>query len=217
MDNKNISAEISWVDRVFKRYKETGRLIPERQEKLYRAINKEFCGGKTILDMGCSLGVGSNILAYEARFVWGLDINEEAIDFAQKTFRRPNLDFEILDIENPPAKELAQFEIVVMSEILEHIELPEVALQNLKRFMVPSAISFITCPNEANEEVRINATKHGFHLSHWNAGQFYELLTKHFGSVVMFDVDKLDTWNQPETVDGNSTAYLIVAKCENPI
>lgn len=216
MSEKNVSAEVSWVDRVFKRYKETQRLIPERQEKLYRKIAMEFAGGKTILDVGCSLGVGSNILAYEARFVWGIDINKEAIDFAQKAFKRPNLDFEVIDIENPPTKELAQFEIVVMSEILEHVEQPEVALQNLKRFMQPSAMAFITCPNEANEEVRINAAKHGFHISHWNAGQFYELLTKHFNSVVMFSVDKLDVWDQPETVDGTSTDYLIVGKCEGP-
>lgn len=214
IEKKNVSASVSWVDRVMKRYKETGRFIPEKQEKLYRAVSLEFAGGKTILDVGSSLGIGSNILAHEARFVWGIDINAEAIDFATKLFKRPNLDFEVIDIENPPTRELAQFEIITMIEVLEHVEQPETALNNLKRFFAGGTIGFITCPNIANPEVVENEQKHNFHLSHLNAGQFYELMIKHFNAVTMYSVDKLSSWGQEETIDGASTDYLICAKVE---
>lgn len=215
MENKNISDTFDWVGRVFKRYQEVGRLIPERQEKLYKKIRDEFTGGRTVIDVGCSLGFGSNILSHEARFVWGVDINEKAIDFAKKTFKRPNLDFETLDIENPPTRELARFEIVTMIEILEHLENPQNALNNIKRFFSKDTIGFITFPNCANDEVKENEKKHGLHLSHWDAGQFYELMTNNFNSVVLYSVDKLDTWAMEETCDGASTDYLIVAKVEN--
>jgi 2-polyprenyl-3-methyl-5-hydroxy-6-metoxy-1,4-benzoquinol methylase len=211
---KNISADVSWLDRVIRRYHETGRLIPERQEKLYRSISLQFAGGHTVLDVGSSLGIGSNILAHEARFVWGVDINKEAIDFAVKMFKRPNLDFEVIDIENPPTRELATFEIVMASEILEHVEDQEKALVGIKRFFTPNTLGFITCPNVANPEVVENENKHQFHLHHNTAGQFYELMTKHFNSVVMYSVDKLETWDMAETVDGSSTDYLIVSKVE---
>lgn len=214
---KNVSAEVSWVDRVIKRFHEVGRLIPERQEKLYRAISKEFTAGKTCLDIGASLGVGSNILSYEARFVWGVDINEEAINFAKLAFKRPNLDFEVIDIENPPTRELAKFEIITMVEILEHLENPEQALQNIKRFFLPTTIGFITVPDHANPEVVENEKKHGFHLHQWDGGQFYALMTKHFQHVVMYSVDKLDSWAMEETVDGTTKDYLIVAKVEGLI
>jgi hypothetical protein len=75
-------------------------------------------------------------------------------------------------------------------------------------------IGFITCPNGNNQEVIENENKHGFHIQHWKAGEFYELMTKHFQSVTLYSVDKLDTWNQEETIDGNSTDYLILAKVE---
>lgn len=213
---KNLSSEISWLDRVIKRYKETGKLIPDRQDKLYRSLSLEFAPGMTVLDVGCSLGIGSNILAREARFVWGIDINKEAIDFATKMFKRPNLDFEVIDIENTPTRELAKFEIVTMIECLEHVENPDMALQNLKIFFTDKTVGFITCPNVANPEVVENENKHGYHLSHLNAGQFYELMTKHFNAVTLYSVDKLETWDISETVDGNSTDYLICAKVEIP-
>lgn len=212
----NISATFPWVDRVLTRYKEKGRFIPERQEKLYKAISREFCGGRTVIDVGASLGFGSNILSYEARFVWGVDINPDAINFAKQAFARPNLDFAVLDIENPPTRELAQFEVVTMIETLEHLEDADRGLNNLKRFFTRETLGFITCPNEANDEVRANEAKHGLHIQKVNAGQFYEQMTRHFEVVTLYSVDRLDGWGMEATVDGDSKDYLILAKVETP-
>lgn|SRR3990167_3868049 len=215
-EQKNISAEYDWLGRVFKRFMEVEKLIPERQEKLYRLVSSEFAGGRTIIDVGCGLGLGSNVLSHNARFVWGVDINPRNVDFAKRAFRRPNMDFEVIDIEMPPTRELAKFDLVVMIETLEHLENADNGLQNLKRFFGQGTIGFITVPNRANDEVIANEEKHGLHLQHFDAGEFYALMTKHFGSVVLYSVDKLEKWDQTETVDGTSTDYLIVAKVESP-
>lgn len=210
----NMSEQISWLDRVIKRFKEKGTLIPERQLKLYQKIRDEFVGGRTVIDIGCSTGVGSNILSHEARFTWGVDVNKEAIEFATLAFKRPNLDFAVFDIENPPTRPLSQFEIVVASEIMEHLADPERGIQTIKTMMGRGAVGFITCPNGNNPEVVENENKHGYHLQHWTAGQFYELMTKHFNAVTLYSVDKLDTWGQGDTIDGDATDYLICAKVE---
>lgn len=210
--SKNISAEVSWFDRVIKRFKEVGTLIPHRQEKLYTKIRDEYAMGNTIVDVGCSLGVGSNILSHYARHVWGLDINEEAIKFADLAFKRPNLEFQVMDIEQLPTKRLAQLDIITMIETIEHLENPQIALDNLKRFFHDKSVGFITAPNVANEEVKNNEEKHGLHLNHWTAGEFYKLMIDNFQSVVMYSVDKLDRWRHDETVDGDSEEYLIVCK-----
>ncbi len=213
-EQQNHSDSVSWVDRINKRYKETGRIIPIRQRKLYEKIRDEFGGGRTCLDIGSSCGVGSNVLSHTARFVWGVDVNPEAIDYAQKMFERPNLDFEVIDIEDPPTRELAKFELITMIEVLEHLKSPDQALQNIKKFFQEGAIGIITVPNQANEQVRENEKKHGFHLHKFDAGQFYELLTKHFNSVVLYSVDNLETWAMEETVSGDSKDYLIAGKVE---
>ena len=130
----NKSNDISWLDRVIKRYKDTGLVIPDPQRKLYEKIRDFWIGGRTVIDIGCSVGIGTNILSHTARAVWGIDMNLEAIDFASKVFRRPNLDFAILDIENPPTRELAKFEVVVMSEVIEHLSDVEAGIGTVKRF-----------------------------------------------------------------------------------
>lgn len=214
----NISAQVDWVGRELKRFQDIGRLIPEGQDKLYRAIERGFCAGRTVVDVGSSCGVGTNILSYSSRFAWGLDVNEDAVEFAKQMHKRPNVDFEVYDIENPPSREVSKFELVVMSEVLEHLADPEIGLTNLKRFFSPASntIGFITAPNISNEEVKVRDAANPLHLSHWTAGQFYELMTKHFGVVTLYSVDKLYDWSQEETIDGNSTDGLIVAKVEVP-
>lgn len=210
----NKSMDISWVDRVHKRFKETKRLLPKRQEKLYHSIGREWVSGRTVIDIGCSTGLGSNILSRNARFVWGVDINQEAVEYAALAYERDNLSFAIMDIEKPPTRELSKFEIVVASEILEHLEnIPE-GLNTIKRFFDKNTKGFITAPNFANKEVKVNEKKHGLHLHHWDAGQFYGLMTTHFQVVTLYSVGKLKEWAQEETVDGNSKDYLIVAKVE---
>lgn len=213
---ENQSASISWLDREITRFKERGMLIPERQNKLYHLISREWTAGRTVIDIGCSAGVGSNILSHNARMVWGIDVNEEAIRYATQAYKRPNLDFAVFDIENPPMRELGKFEVVVVSEIMEHLANLDAGLGTVKRFFLDKigTMGFITCPNQNNAEVRENEAKHGYHIQKWTAGQFYELMINNFKSVVMYSVDKLNTWSGKETVDGNSEDYLLVCKVE---
>jgi len=51
----------------------------------------------------------------------------------------------------------------------------------------------------------------------WTAGEFYEVMTRHFRNVVLYDSLKLNTFGIDETVDGNTTATPLLAKCEDPI
>lgn len=209
---ENISDRVSWVDRVVKRYHDLGELIPSNQLKLYQKISDHYTQGRTVIDIGCSTGVGANILSHNARFVWGVDMNEEAIDWATRMFKRPNLDFAVLDVEHPTDRELSKFEVLVMSEVIEHLGDVEVGLQTIKRFFTPETYGFITVPNINNEEVRARDTANELHLQHWSAGDFYALMIKHFQNVVMFSAEKLSVWDHEETIDGNSTDGLIVAR-----
>lgn len=214
-DNQSLS--VSWLDKIIKRYKDTGNLIPVGQDRLYRLIARDWAAGRTVVDIGSSIGYGSNILAHEARFVWGIDVCPESIDFAVKVFKRPNLDFAVLDIEQPPTRGISKFEVVVMCEVIEHLSSPEAGLDMVKRLLAAHGVAFITAPNINNPEVKERDAANSLHISHWTAGEFYALLTKHFQAVTLYSVDKLAYWTQEETIDGNSTDGLIVAKCEGVI
>jgi 2-polyprenyl-3-methyl-5-hydroxy-6-metoxy-1,4-benzoquinol methylase len=218
MENKNRDQSYSWLERDIKRFKELGYIIPPPQTRLYTSLRDRWVWGKTVIDIGCSIGIGSNLMSHTARHVWGVDLNEEAIKFAKQVFERPNLSFEQMDIENPTLRELAPFEVVVMSEVIEHLDDPEVGISFMKRFFDPKldTVGFITAPNPTHPVVSQTDAANELHLHHWNPGEFYELLTKHFNSVTLFNGDIVDYWTQEETVDGTAQCSLIIAKVEGP-
>lgn len=217
MSPENISHQISWLDKIHKRYKETGHLIPPLQERLYRRIGAEWAVGRAVADIGCSIGYGTNILSYDARFVWGIDVCPENIDYATKVFKRPNIDFAVMDLEHPTTREIAKFELVVMSEVIEHLNDLETGLASVKRLFNSETIGFITAPNTNNPAVHERDAANSLHLQHWTAGEFYALMTQHFRSVTLYSAEKLDHFGVEETIDGNSTDGLIVAKVEGVI
>ena len=218
MDNKNRDQNFSWIDRGINRFKQVGTTIPMSQLKVYKSLKDRWVSGKTVIDIGSSLGVGANILSHTARHVWGVDINEEAVKFANDIFARPNLSFEVMDIENPTDRELAPFEVVVMSEVIEHLDNPEQGLNFVKRFFnqKTNTVGFITAPNINNPEVKARDAENFLHMHRWDVGQFYEFMIQHFHSVTLFNGDIVDYWTSDETIDGTSTCKLIVAKVEQP-
>lgn len=216
---ENRSSEVSWLDKIIKRFKEIGTAIPLLQRGIYEAIMNHYAGGRTIIDIGCSIGVGANIMAHTARHVWGVDVNEENIRFAKQVFERPNLSFDLYDIEHPTTREFAKFELVTCIEVIEHLEDLEMGLATIKRFFSDelNTVGFITAPNIANEHIREVDSKNQLHLNHWTAGDFYELMIKHFRSVTLYSAEKINSWEQDETVDGSSTDKLIIARVEGAI
>jgi len=194
-------------------------MIPPNQRKIYTAIKDFWTNGRTVIDIGCSIGIGTNILSHTARHAWGIDINKDSIAFAKEMFERPNVSFDLMDLEHPTTREYAPFEVVVMSEVIEHLEDVESGLGSVKQFFSNklNTVGFITVPNVNNEEIQKRDEANPLHINHWTAGEFYELMTKHFQHVVLYSSDKLRNWDLSETVDGASTDQIIIAKVEGVI
>jgi len=81
---------------------------------------EQLCSGR-VLDIGCGYGYGSNLLAGKAEHVTGIDYHQPAIEFAKKNYERENLTFLQHDANNPLPFEDDTFELIVSSEVLEHI------------------------------------------------------------------------------------------------
>lgn len=215
-DRKNVSKDISWLDRDIKRWREVGTLIPTNQLKVYQKL-RDIATGLTIIDIGCSIGVGANILSHTARHVWGIDVNEEAIKFANDTFARPNLGFNTFNIENLGPRERAKFDMVLMAEVIEHLEDFDTALNNMKTFFHEKSIGYITTPNKNNPDLAKDGLPNNeLHVREWTSGEFYDLMTKHFEHVVLYSIPKLDIWSMDETIDGSSQDTPMIAKVEGP-
>jgi len=93
----------------------------ERHIARYQFASEFIQPGDKVLDCACGVGYGSSILAGNAGSVTGIDIAEEAIKFAQNTYRRPNIDYQCSDLSELVFTDNT-FNLVISLETLEHID-----------------------------------------------------------------------------------------------
>lgn len=87
--------------------------------------------GDRILDVGCGNGAVAYDLSRKAESVLGIDINKENINYAKKHYQSDNLNFIIGDATKYQFKR--SFDIIVLSNVLEHIKNRTIFLQKIKK------------------------------------------------------------------------------------
>jgi len=98
-----------------------------------------------ILDVGCGEGVTIVKLKQSkiGKTYEGIDNSEDALRIGKKLY--PGIDIKIGDIYNLPYKDNS-FDLVVCTEVLEHLYRPKKALTELKR--ISSKYVLLSVPNE---------------------------------------------------------------------
>ncbi|EQB38125.1 hypothetical protein M948_06000 [Virgibacillus sp. CM-4] len=116
----------------------------------------EHAQGEGILDVGCSQGVTSILLARESKYVLGIDVRQESIDYANSMLNeevhstKKHVEFQManfIDYE-PNGK---KFDTVIFGEILEHLTDPKRFLQKAMQLLTPNGRVIITVPFGIND------------------------------------------------------------------
>lgn len=142
------------------------------------------CRAESVLDVGCGEGITLNKLTqmYPNLKAEGLDYSEEAIKIGKQVY--PNLKLIKGDIYKLPYKDNS-FEVVLCNEVLEHLEYPEKALDELKR--VSSKYLLLSVPHEPffklaqliRGKYLSSWGNHPEHIQHWSSRSFSEMLSRH--------------------------------------
>ena len=143
----------------------------------------ETLSPSTILDAGCGEGFTMNKLSKNSivKKIEGIEYEKEAISLGKKLF--PKLIFKEGSAYDLPYKDNA-FDLVVCTEVLEHLEEPTKALREVLR--VSNKYILISVPNEpffmlANFIRGKNLSRLGNdpgHINHWTIGSFLGFLKK---------------------------------------
>lgn len=165
------------------------------QQVLINNFYKSFFGvlkplkPKKILDVGC--GEGITLKKLEERKIGekneGIDNLDEAIKIAAKIY--PTLNIKKGDIYNMEYKDNS-FDVVLCTEVLEHLDDPERAMKELIR--VSSKYLILSVPNEpffilanfARGKYLKRFGNHPEHINHWTFKGF-ELFAKKHGLKVV--------------------------------
>jgi 2-polyprenyl-3-methyl-5-hydroxy-6-metoxy-1,4-benzoquinol methylase len=149
------------------------------QLDIYRHLADRLEGCK-VLDVGFGTGFGTLQLARTAKEVIGVEIDCDAIAFADSSI--PGIDFCYGDISRGVSFLGNGFDAVVMIEVLEHIENWQAALANVDKMLTPGGALYISARN-ANAELR----KNDLHEREWTAQELVASLEKYFCNVQLYD------------------------------
>jgi SAM-dependent methyltransferase len=129
-------------------------------------------GSRSVLDAGCGTGYGSFRLASAgATSVLGVDIDPRNIRFARRRYILPNLAFDVADIEHLDAGD-ALFDVVVSSNVIEHLGDPFAFLTCLRRLLRPRGFALLAVPpihtsHDAEAHAQIRYHRSNLSVSEW--------------------------------------------------
>jgi SAM-dependent methyltransferase len=113
----------------------------------YRFASR-FVRGKSVLDIACGVGYGSDLLSKAgASRVDGVDINEDVIAYARENYASESTRFlpgDIYTFSSP-----ARYDVIVSFETIEHVDDYGKALANIFRLLSDSGRLIISSPNRS--------------------------------------------------------------------
>ena len=156
-----------------------------------------------ILDASCGAGYGSALLLNYCPAVVGVDVDGQAIAWAQSFFPGPT--YLLGDINDEPWA--GKFDTVVSLETIEHLPDPSKALKAFRRSCYGEFI--VSVPNEEvipfkAEDFQEDASPH---YRHYTPKEFEELLNLHHFEVMSKWCQ--ESKQEPKVVEGTNGRFLI--------
>ena len=161
---------------------QTGRIRYEHWHR-YR-LAARFVEGKDVLDIACGEGYGSDLLAELSRSTVGVDLAEEAVSHASRTYRRENLRFLVGSTDAVPLPD-ASVDVVVSFETIEHHDRHERMLQEIRRVLRPGGIGLISSPDRAVYS-ELMGYRNPYHVKELDRKELEALLLGSFPYVRLF-------------------------------
>ena len=155
--------------------------IEHRERYLFAS---QLAEGKSVLDAACGTGYGTAMLAETASSAIGIDISEEAIDYAKEHYDGKNVTFVCSSVTTLPCRDQS-LDLVVSFETLEHID--EISqtqfLSEIKRVLKQDGVLIISTPNRDIYDKRgVNE----FHVKELSYTELRAFLKRYFRNICFF-------------------------------
>ena len=126
-----------------------------------------------VLDVGCGLGQLLELIdeRFPGRDLTGVDLSQQAVETNRA--RWPGRRFEVLDLAQGALSET--FDLVVCSEVIEHLEDQAGALERLASMVAPGGTLLLTCPTGKLHETE----RHMGHVHHPTLDELRALADPH--------------------------------------
>jgi SAM-dependent methyltransferase len=145
----------------------------------------ELAKGKSVLDIGCNTGYGTNILASGASFTAGIDVSERAILKARSNYSVSGIRFEVTDGSRIPFED-DSFDVVTSFQVIEHLVDCDAFISEAKRVLAPGGVVIFTTPNACIRLDEGMKPSYEFHVREYRPSELESELQRFFSSVEIF-------------------------------
>lgn len=141
------------------------RTIIRRKNFTYRnlieVLEKYIHEKNTILDIGCGAGTVDFYLASQGHKILGVDISEKAVEACKKSTHALGLEDRLNFKKSnfPKERPSKRFNVVICSEVLEHIKNDKKAVEVIFSLLRPGGIVIFSTPSKSAPLYRIGITK----------------------------------------------------------
>lgn len=141
-----------------------------------------------VLDAACGTGYGSRILSEKATKVYGIDISEDAVQYANEHYSAENISFQTMSVEKLDFPD-DFFDLIVSFETIEHVE-QEIQLKflaEIKRCLKPTGVLIISTPNDdLYRHICHGQYDNPFHVADLTQESFKRILSTHFSHITLY-------------------------------
>lgn len=174
-------------------------------------INSEV----SLLDVGCGTGYGTKELSRKAANAIGIDISSEAIEYAQNKYSENNVDYRVMDCYNLQF-ELNSFDVVISFEVIEHLDNPDLYLENIVKVLKDNGTYIVSTPNKKMYSDSNPNYSNPFHIKEYYLDEFKRLLNKYFQNVDIY-VQNYSQGILVKKILSEELSYQTVSLDENPM
>jgi ubiquinone/menaquinone biosynthesis C-methylase UbiE len=150
--------------------------------KRYEFASK-YCEEKDVLDAACGTGYGTFYLSDMARSVIGLDIDRQAIDYANEHYKRDNINFVRMDISKEIKFPDKYFDTVCSIETIEHLPGIDTYIREVARVLKEGGKYIVSTPYVKKTNLRPTRSCHHAEYSMKDLGK---ILEGHFRNIEFY-------------------------------
>ncbi|MGI6477943.1 MAG: class I SAM-dependent methyltransferase [Salinivirgaceae bacterium] len=195
--HKQSNSEFDYVDHytkdaeIFDYFQINDEISENERRRLNQIIiNKITDDATMILDVGCGNGWLSKMIQNDKNNVVSLDISHRNVSRVLKEQPHPNHTGIVADVFNLPFPP-ESFDIIVASEIIEHVYDPKMFIDCLLDILKPSGKIIITTPY--NEKIPLSLCVHcnqltpgNAHLHSFNEKNIVQMISESVGKIKVF-------------------------------
>jgi 2-polyprenyl-3-methyl-5-hydroxy-6-metoxy-1,4-benzoquinol methylase/glycosyltransferase involved in cell wall biosynthesis len=160
---------------------EVGTKIKWEHLARYRFLAQLFSGKETVLDAGCGVGLGAELISKKVRRVFALD--RAYSSFIDKKNNR--ISFAGGDLFHLPFNG-KRFDAILLLEVIEHLQKPDEVMEELLPLLADDGFLALSTPNGDFYSPGLPLPWNPFHHREYNLDELTEFLSPYFRDIEVY-------------------------------